>query len=100
MQALDIHALAQCMSRRSAKSPLKNYSSNLENINETINSELNTVQSATGSQLTTLHLCIRQFQQCPSPPGNSGAFSQTFHPITPGHLTISLLSPYNICRFV
>ena len=45
----------------------------------------------------------------PPPPGNSGAFSQTFHPggralafhpITPGHLTISLLSPYNICRFV
>ena len=51
----------------------------------------------------------------PAPsPGNSGAFSQTFHPgdqaldfhpINPGHLTISLqffdlLSPYNICRFV
>ena len=45
----------------------------------------------------------------PHPLGNSGAFSQAFHPrgralafhpITPGHLTISLLSPYNICRFV
>ena len=44
----------------------------------------------------------------PIPPGNSGAFIQTFHPggralafhpITPGHLTISLLSPYNTCRF-
>ena len=41
----------------------------------------------------------------PIPPDNSGAFSHTFHPggralafhpITPGHLTISLLSPHNI----
>ena len=41
----------------------------------------------------------------PPPPGNSGTFSHTFHPggrafafhpITPGHLTISLLSPYTL----
>ena len=49
--------------------------------------------------------CISQFQQCPYPPGYCGAFSHTFHPggralafhpITPGHLTISLLSSHNI----
>ena len=53
--------------------------------------------------LTTLKLCIRQAM--PIPLGNSGAFSHTFHPrgqalafhpITPGHLTISLYSLYSI----
>ena len=43
------------------------------------------------------------------PPGIGGAFSHTFHPgsralafypITPGHLTISLFSPYNIVAFL
>ena len=35
------------------------------------------------SENVLLILCISQFQQCPSPPpppGNSGAFSHTFHP--------------------
>ena len=53
-------------------------------------------------------LCISQFQQCPSPPpGNSGAFSRTFHPggralafhpITPGHLTIPHSFTSHHCR--
>ena len=54
------------------------------------------------------NLCISQFQQCPSPPGNSGAFSRTFHPgdralafhpITPGHLTIPHSFTLQHCRF-
>ena len=48
--------------------------------------------------------CISQFQQCPFPPGNSGAFSHTFHPggreltfhpITPGHLT----TPHSFTKY-
>ena len=56
-----------------------------------------------------MHQSIQAVPMPPPPPhslpGNSGAFSHTFHPgdralafhpITPGHLTISLLSPYTL----
>ena len=44
----------------------------------------------------TSSLCISQFQQCPFPPGNRGAFPNVARPeggafaylgLTPGHLT-------------
>ena len=49
--------------------------------------------SLTAPRMTS-PLCVSQFQQCPSSPGNSGAFSRTFHPGGRALGLISLPSNY------